>query len=69
MEIDEWLEQDELAKQKVGPLFRQCWEKGPERFTDCLLAMHDKGVFPTRTGERRLSLDPRLVPEWLGLVG
>ena len=67
-DIDDLLEKDELAKQHVRPLLADYWERGPEKFSEFLLCMHDKGVFPTRSGERRLNLDPRLVPEWLGLV-
>ena len=67
-EVSDLLENDELAKQKVLPLFQDYWERGPEKFSEFLLCAHDKGVFPTRSGERRLSLDPRLIPEWLGLV-
>lgn len=68
-DISDLLEKDEFAKQKVLPLFSEYWERGPEKFSEILLCMHDKGVFPTRNGERRLNLDPLfLVPEWLGLV-
>lgn len=68
-EISDLLEMDELAKQRITPLFKEYWDKGPEKFTNFLLCMHDKGAFLTRSGERGLSLEPRLVPEWLGLVG
>ena len=67
-EISDLLENDELARQRLLPFFKDYWERKPEKFSDILFAMHDKGVFPTRSGERRLNLDPRLVPEWLGLV-
>ena len=68
VDISDLLENDQLAKQKLLPFFKDYWERKPEKFGEVLLAMHDKGVFPTRSGERRLSLDPRLVPEWLGLA-
>lgn len=67
-DISDLLENDELAKDKVMPLFRDYWDRGPEQFTEILFKMHDKGYYPTRSGEKKLSLDPRLVPEWLGLV-
>ncbi|MFK7826043.1 MAG: hypothetical protein AB8G05_17965 [Oligoflexales bacterium] len=67
-EISDLLENDKLAKEKVMPLFKKYWDRGPDKFSEILICMHDKGVYPTRSGERRLSLDPRLVPEWLGLV-
>ena len=68
-DISDLLENDELAKEKVRPILKYFWDKGPEKFADNLMIFHDKGYFPTRSGERRLSLDPRLVPEWLGFVG
>ena len=68
-DISDLLENDELAKEKVGPVIKYFWDQSPEKFLDRLMSVHDKGYFPTRSGERRLSLDPRLVPEWLGLVG
>ena len=68
VDISDLLEKDELAKQKILPFFKDYWERKPEQFSEMLFGMHDKGVFLTRSGERRLSLDPRLVPEWLGLV-
>ena len=69
VDIPDLLENDALAKEKLLPFFKDYWDRKPDKFTDVLFAMHDKGVFPTRSGERKLSLDPRLVPEWLGLVG
>ena len=67
-DISDLLEHDKFAKERIKPVLKLYWDKGPEVFVDRLFTLHDKGVFPTRSGERRLSLDPRLVPEWLGLA-
>ena len=67
-EISDLIENDRLAKEKVMPTFKDYLERRPDEFCDFVLFMHDKGVFPTRSGERSLSLDPRLIPGWLGLA-
>ena len=67
-DISDLLEHDEFAKNRVRPVLKLYWDQGPETFVDRLMILHDKGIFPTRSGERMLNLDPRLVPEWLGLV-
>ena len=68
IDISDLLEYDAFAKERVKPVLQLYWDQGPEVFTDRLLILHDKGIFPTRSGERKLSLDPRLIPEWLGFV-
>ncbi|MFK7827741.1 MAG: hypothetical protein AB8G05_26580 [Oligoflexales bacterium] len=68
-DIDDLLINDVQAKANVRCTFARYYEMGPEYFCKMLDIMHDKGVYPTRSGERRLALDQRLIPQWLGLVG
>ena len=67
VDISDLLEFDQLAKDKVKPTLLDFYERRPADFPEFLFFMHDKGIFPTRSGERKLSLDPRLVPAWLGI--
>ena len=66
-DISDLLAYDKLAKEKLLPYLKDYYERKPEQFYEMLCAVHDKGVFKTRSGDRRLSLDPRLIPAWLGL--
>ncbi|MFK7823698.1 MAG: hypothetical protein AB8G05_06065 [Oligoflexales bacterium] len=68
-DISDLLENDKEAKKKVLSLFQDYFDRGPDVFYKMLDIFHDKGSFPTRSGERRLSLDTRIMPDWLGLVG
>lgn len=67
VDISDLMVNDELAKDHIRPTLESYYERGPEVFYEMLDFLHDKGNFPTRSGLRRLSLDPRLIPEWLGL--
>ena len=66
-QISDLLTHDKNARERIYPIFKDSYDKGPEVFYMLVTASHDKGVFPTRSGERRLNLDPRLIPAWLGL--
>ena len=66
-DISDLLEYDLQAQAKTRPTFQYYLECRPDEFHQILDLMHDKGNFPTRSGERRLSLDPRLIPAWLNL--
>ena len=67
-DISDLLINDEQAKQKVLSVFQDFYEQGPDVFYRMLDIFHDKGDFPTRSGLRRLSLDTRLMPSWLGFA-
>ena len=67
-DISDLMAFDRMARNKVGPTFRDAYTKGPEHFCKIVSILHDKGLFETRSGTRMLSLDPRLIPEWLGLA-
>ena len=66
--IDDLLQNDLEARVRLRTTFARYYEKGPEYFSKMLDLVYDKGVYPTRSGERRLALDQRLIPEWLGLT-
>jgi len=68
-DISDLIKNDEQAKQKVLTTFQDYYDRGPDVFYKMLDIFHDKGNFPTRSGERRLSLDTRLIPDWIGLAG
>ena len=67
-DISDLIELDKKAQEKVKPTLEDFLKRRPDDFIDFLFIVHDKGIFETRSGERRLSLDPRLVPAWLGLA-
>ena len=66
-DISDLIEFDLQAKAKIKPVLQDIFTRRPDDFGYYLQIMHDKGNFPTRSGERRLNLDPRLIPAWLGL--
>ncbi|MFK7823965.1 MAG: hypothetical protein AB8G05_07410 [Oligoflexales bacterium] len=55
------------AKEKLLPYLKDYYARRPDTFYEMLSAMSDKGIFETRSGDRRLKLDPRLIPTWIEL--
>ena len=65
--IDDLLVLDQKAKDKIKPFILDCIEGRPETLDRVIGIVYDKVTFETRYGRKRLSLDPRIVPLWLGL--
>ena len=66
-EIDDLLVLDQKAKDRIKPFILNCIEGRPESIDRVIGLVHDKVTFETRYGRKRLSLDPRIVPLWLGI--
>ena len=65
--IDDLLILDQKAKDRIKPFILNCIEDRPETVDRVIGLIHNKVSFETRYGQKRLSLDPRILPLWLGL--
>ena len=65
--IDDLLVLDQKARDRITPFISQCIAGRPDSIDQVVRILHDKVSFDTRYGRKRLSLDPRILPLWLGL--